>query len=136
MERLTGIGVSPGVALGRAVVLTQRTEVVRFPIPPDRVDSEVSALHQAKAASRRQLQDIRARLDHGPGAELAALFDAQLLMLDDPLLVGRAEEIIRLERVNAAWAVHRANESCRPIPTWKKQIYMKRLLMQRGELKK
>ena len=114
MERLTGIGVSPGVAVGRAVVLTQRTEVVRFPIPPDRVDREVSELHQAKAASRRQLQDIRARLDHGPGSELAALFDAQLLMLDDPLLVGRAEEIIRIERVNAAWAVHRANEElCR-----------------------
>jgi len=114
VERLTGIGVSPGVALGRAVVLTQRTEVVRFPIPPDRVDREVTALQEAKAASRQQLQDIRARLDHGPGSELAALFDAQLLMLDDPLLVGRAEEIIRGERVNAAWAVHRANEElCR-----------------------
>lgn len=114
MERLNGIGVSPGVALGRAVVLTQRTEVMRFPIPPDRVDREVTALHDAKAASRQQLQDIRARLDRGPGSELAALFDAQLLMLDDPLLVGRAEEIIRVERVNAAWAVHRANEElCR-----------------------
>jgi phosphoenolpyruvate-protein phosphotransferase (PTS system enzyme I) len=114
VERLNGIGVSPGVALGRAVVLTQRTEVMRFPIPPDRVDREVTALHDAKAASRQQLQDIRARLDRGPGSELAALFDAQLLMLDDPLLVGRAEEIIRAERVNAAWAVHRANEElCR-----------------------
>ena len=31
-------------------------------------------------------------------------------MLDDPMLVGRAEQIIRTERVNAAWAVHRAYE--------------------------
>ena len=31
-------------------------------------------------------------------------------MLDDQMLIGRAEEIIRTERVNAAWAVHRANE--------------------------
>ena len=45
---------------------------------------------------------------HGPGSELAALFDAQVLMLDDPMLIGRAEEIVRTERVNAAWAVHRA----------------------------
>ena len=44
------------------------------------------------------------------GAELAAIFDAQILMLDDALFVGRAEEIIREERVNAAWAVHRAYE--------------------------
>ena len=110
MERLTGIGVSPGVVLGRAVVLTQRTEVMRFPIPPERVDQEVAALQRAQGASRQQLQDIRARVEHGPGSELAALFDAQLLMLDDPMLIGRAETIIRTERVNAAWAVHRAYE--------------------------
>ena len=110
MERLTGIGVSPGVVLGRAVVLTQRTEVMRFPIPHERVDREVAALHQAQADSRQQLQDIRGRLNQGRGSELAALFDAQLLMLDDPMLVGRAEAIVRDERVNAAWAVHRAYE--------------------------
>lgn len=114
MERLTGIGVSPGVAIGRAVVLTQRTEVMRFPIPPDRVAQEVAALARAQEASRSQLEDICARIGEAPGTELAAVFDAQILMLDDPLLVGRAEEIIRTERVNAAWAVHRAYEElCR-----------------------
>ena len=108
MERLNGIGVSAGVVVGRAVILTQRTEVMRFPIPPERVDREVEALHTARDESRRQLQEIRARVAQGPAGELAALFDAQILMLDDPMLIGRAEEIIRTERVNAAWAVHRA----------------------------
>lgn len=110
MERLTGIGVSAGVAIGRAVILTQRTEVMRFPIPGDRVDREVKALQAARDESRRQLQDIRERVSLGHGSELAALFDAQILMLDDPMLVGNAEAIIRSERVNAAWAVHRAYE--------------------------
>jgi phosphotransferase system enzyme I (PtsI) len=111
MDRLTGIGVSPGIVVGRAVILTQRTEVMRFPIPPDRVEREVQALLAARDQSRQQLQDISARVAQGPGSELAALFDAQILMLDDPMLIGRAEEIIRTERVNAAWAVHRAYES-------------------------
>ena len=110
MERLTGIGVSAGVAVGRAVILTQRTEVMRFPIPPDRVDREVQALHAAREQSRRQLRDISDRVAQGPGSELAALFDAQILMLDDEMLIGQAEKIIRTERVNAAWAVHRAYE--------------------------
>jgi phosphotransferase system enzyme I (PtsI) len=110
VERLTGIGVSPGVAVGRAVVLTLRTEVIRFPIPPDRVEREVAALRAARAQSRRQLQDIRERLAKARGLELAAIFDAQILMLDDAHFVGRAEAIIREERVNAAWAVHRAYE--------------------------
>ncbi|HUE90419.1 MAG TPA: phosphoenolpyruvate--protein phosphotransferase [Vicinamibacterales bacterium] len=110
MQRLTGIGVSPGVAVGRAVILTLRTEAIRFPIPPERVDREVAALHAARQQSRLQLQDIRTRVQQARGAELAAIFDAQILMLDDALFVGRAEEIIRSERVNAAWAVHRAYE--------------------------
>jgi phosphotransferase system enzyme I (PtsI) len=110
VERLKGIGVSAGVAVGRAVILTQRTEVMRFPIPPDRVTREVQALIEARDRSRQQLRDIRDRVSQGPAGELAALFDAQILMLDDPMLVGKAEEIIRTERVNAAWAVHRAYE--------------------------
>ncbi len=108
MERLTGIGVSPGVAVGRAVVLTQPSEVVRFPIPPDRVEREVAAIDRARDLSRQQLQDIRNRLPEGPARDMAPLFDAQLLMLDDPLLVERAREIVRNDRVNAGWAVHRA----------------------------
>jgi phosphotransferase system enzyme I (PtsI) len=110
VERLTGIAVSPGVAIGRAVILTLRTEAVRFPIPPERVDREVALLHAARDQSRAQLQDIRERVQRARGMELAAIFDAQILMLDDALFVGRAEQIIRTERVNAAWAVHRAYE--------------------------
>jgi phosphotransferase system enzyme I (PtsI) len=110
VERLIGIGVSPGVAVGRAVILTLRTEAVRFPIPPDRVEREIAVLQAAREQSRHQLQDIRARIAKARGAEIAAIFDAQILMLDDPSLVGRAEEIVRSEQVNAAWAVHRAYE--------------------------
>lgn len=110
MERLIGIGVSPGLAVGRAVILTLRTEVIRFPIPPERVDQEVLALHSARDQSRQQLHDIRTQITRARGSDLAAIFDAQILMLDDALFVGRAEEIVRGERVNAAWAVHRAYE--------------------------
>ena len=110
MERLNGIGVSPGVVVGRAVILTQRTEVMRFPIPAERVERELQALQRAREQSKQQLHELGVRLAQGPASELAALFDAQVLMLDDQMLVGRAEEIIRTERVNAAWAVHRAYE--------------------------
>ena len=110
MERLNGIGVSPGVAVGRAVILTLRTEAIRFPIPVERVDREIAALHTARQLSRHQLEDIRDRVTKARGAELAPIFEAQILMLDDALFMGRAEEIIRDERVNAAWAVHRAYE--------------------------
>ncbi|MGE0043876.1 MAG: phosphoenolpyruvate--protein phosphotransferase [Vicinamibacterales bacterium] len=110
MERLTGIPVSPGLAIGRAVVLTERAEVLRFPIPPSRVPRELAALARAREVSKAQVAEIRDRIREAHGPDLAALFDAQLLMLDDTLFVGRAEEIVRTEQVNAAWAVHRAYE--------------------------
>ncbi len=110
MERLTGIAVSPGVVVGRAVVLTGHADVVRFPIGPERVADELQSLDRARERSHLQLQEIRDRLAQGPGHELAALFDAQLLILDDSMFLGRAQAIVRDERVNAAWAVHRAYE--------------------------
>jgi phosphotransferase system enzyme I (PtsI) len=108
VERLTGIGVSPGVAVGPALVAIQRTQVLRFPVGPDGVARELSALERARQRSRRQLEQIRRRIATARGADLAAIFDAQLLMLDDPILVGRAAAVVRNERVNAEWAVQRA----------------------------
>ena len=108
MERLKGIGVSSGVASGPALVAIQRTQVIRFPIAPDRVARELSALERARRRSHEQLQQIRRRISELKGSDLAAIFDAQLLMLDDPVLVGRAADLIAAERDNAEWAVQRA----------------------------
>ena len=108
MERLTGIGVSNGVVAGPALVAIQRTQVIRFPISPDRVARELSALERARLRSRDQLHQIRHRIAELKGADLAAIFDAQILMLDDPMLVSRAATILCEERVNAEWAVQRA----------------------------
>jgi phosphotransferase system enzyme I (PtsI) len=105
MRRLSGIGVSPGVVVGRAVILIQRARVLRYQIAPGRVDHELARLEQGRTRTRQQLSDIRANLADRRGPELAALFDAQLLMLDDPMLLPRAVEILREQRVNAEWAV-------------------------------
>jgi phosphotransferase system enzyme I (PtsI) len=108
VERLKGIGVSSGIVSGPALVAIQRTQVIRFPIAPDRVARELSALERARRRSHEQLEQIRRRIAELKGSDLAAIFDAQLLMLDDPVLVGRAADLIATERVNAEWAVQRA----------------------------
>jgi phosphotransferase system enzyme I (PtsI) len=108
VERLIGIGVSHGTAVGPALVAIQRTQVIRFPIGPDGVGRELAALDRARQRSREQLEQIRRKIATARGADLAAIFDAQLLMLEDPILFGRAESVIGEERVNAEWAVQRA----------------------------
>jgi phosphotransferase system enzyme I (PtsI) len=108
MTRLMGIGVSPGVVSGRAVILIQRAQVLRYHIPPPRLELELARLERSRSRSRDQLKDIRARVARRRGPELASIFDAQILMLDDPMLVPRAIEIMRQQHVNAEWAVQQA----------------------------
>jgi phosphotransferase system enzyme I (PtsI) len=105
VQRLKGIGVSPGIVCGRAVVLMQRAQVLRYRVAPERIPHEVERLEQGRLRSRQQLDEIRARVSRRRGPELASLFDAQLLMLDDPMLVPRAHMLVRRDHVNAEWAV-------------------------------
>src|SRR6185295_17875827 len=104
MRRLSGIGVSPGVVSGRAVILIHRAQVLRYQIPPERVERELQRLDESRVRSQEQLVDIRARVAHRR-PEMASLFNAQLLMLDDPMIVPRVVDIVREQRVNAEWAV-------------------------------
>src|SRR5688500_17807197 len=94
--------------MGPALVAIQRTQVIRFPIAPDRVARELSALDRARATSHEQLVQMRERIAAVKCTELASIFDAQLRMRDDPMLVGRAATVVCEERVNAEWAVQRA----------------------------
>jgi phosphotransferase system enzyme I (PtsI) len=110
VHRLTGIGVSPGIVAGRAVLLMESPLVIRFPIAPERVAEELARLDEARERSRRQLLEIKARVARSAGAELAYLFEAQLLMIEDPMLITRVRHLVEEQRVNAEWAVQHAFE--------------------------
>ena len=107
---LKGLGVSPGIGIGRALVLRSATRELRFRVPEALVGRELERLDEARARSREQIEHIKARIAASAGAEHAYLFDAQILMLDDEMLVDRAAAIIRDERLNAESALQRALE--------------------------
>ena len=106
--KLKGLGVSPGIGIGRALVVTKGTRNLRFRIPERLVEQELARLAAARVQSREQIAHIKERITTVAGAEHGYLFDAQLLMLDDPMLVDRAVEIVRAERLNAESALYRA----------------------------
>jgi phosphotransferase system enzyme I (PtsI) len=108
--RLNGLGVSPGVGIGKALVLKRGSQDVRFRVPQALVPRELQRLDEARARSREQIEHIKARIAGSAGGEHAYLFDAQLLMLDDAMLVDRASGIIRTECLNAESALQRALE--------------------------
>ena len=108
MFLVSGIGVAPGIAEGRAFVVRTRRRDVRYLVAADRVRPELQRLTDAQGRARRQLEAIRARLAGVAGHGAASLFEAQLLMIDDAMLVGRAAAFVRDERRNAEWALRAA----------------------------
>jgi phosphotransferase system enzyme I (PtsI) len=108
--RMNGLGVSPGIGIGKALILKRGTRDLRFRVPPWLVERELDRLESARQRSREQIEQIKQRIASSAGAEHAYLFDAQLLMLDDAMIVGRAAETIRTERLNAESALQRALE--------------------------
>ena len=108
---LQGLGVSPGVAIGRAVCLSiHHLEVYRIPIPAADVEAEVERLRDATRQTRIELEATRKRAHEQLGDGLAGIFEAQSMLLEDASFVNRVEERIRTEQVNAEWAVHKVSE--------------------------
>lgn len=107
---IEGVGVSPGVAAGRAIVARQQARDIRYRIAQSAIDRERQRLKQARVRARAELAEIRDRVSQAAGPGHASLFEAQILMLDDPLFAGRAESLIKSERLNAEWAVRRASD--------------------------
>jgi phosphotransferase system enzyme I (PtsI) len=108
MIKIAGRGVAAGTAVGRAVVAVRDGTEVRYRLAASGVERERQRLRAARERTRTQLEEISARISRTVGPAQAAIFAAQLLMLDDPLLVRRADELIRSERINGDWALERA----------------------------
>jgi phosphotransferase system enzyme I (PtsI) len=108
-----GVGVSPGVAVGRALPWHPQTapEPQRQPPPGASPDDETTRFESARSAARDQLRLLRARLVTTLGESYAAILDAQSLLVDDPVLVGEVEHSIRQDGVSASFAVHATVES-------------------------
>jgi phosphotransferase system enzyme I (PtsI) len=111
MQVLTGMGVSQGIAIGRAVCISTRlSEIDRFILDESAVEAEIERFRSALKHAQSELQRIRCRADEHLGNELAAIFDAHVLLLSDRSFIERIEDRIRTIRVNAEWAVHKIAE--------------------------
>ena len=102
---LHGLGVSSGIAIGRALLMSHATlEVSHLTISPKMVDKELARLDAAINAVKTELLLMKETTEHAP-AELAAFIDIHTMFLEDPELVEKPREIIRERRCNAEWAM-------------------------------
>ena len=102
---LTGIGVSPGIAIGEPVVHeTRPIATLRITIPSDQVEAEVLRFSTAVTSTVDRIWENRERARLQMGDEYAGIFEAHQLIATDPSFVDPVKKIIRDDRVNAEWA--------------------------------
>ncbi|EGT3686786.1 phosphoenolpyruvate--protein phosphotransferase [Clostridioides difficile] len=104
-----GIGASPGVALGKALVV-EHSELVIEKKSIDNVEAEITKLEDAVAVSKEELVKVKEKASEELGAEEAEIFEAHLLVLEDPELIGSAIDKIKTESVNAEYALNEIKE--------------------------
>lgn len=109
MQRLQGIAVSPGVAIGEALVITNEGfKIPRRFVVRDAVEAELARLDEAIAAAADQIEANRQEVSRQLGGHYAAIFSAQLQMLRDPQLRQELEALIRDRKYTPEYAVSRA----------------------------
>ncbi len=114
--RLRGIGVSPGIVLGEVVLggrvlFSSRKEYV----PPYRVPEELERLKAAVDRTRGEITAIKTQVREMVGEEHAFIFDAHLLILEDPALASGLERLIREENVRTESALAEIHEHYRSL---------------------
>ncbi len=102
---LRGVGVSPGVAFGPVMAVRWSfPEVPDRNVPPDQIETEIARVHQAVAAVLAQLAELRERTLQRAGPEEAGIFDAQMMMVQDPHFLASVEVLIRKNHLSAETA--------------------------------
>lgn len=102
---LRGVGVSPGVAFGPALVIRlDFPDVPNRAVPPAQVEEEVRRLHDAVEVVVASLRELGQRVYERAGPEEARIFDAQIEMAKDEYFLQAVEQLIRNNALSAETA--------------------------------
>ncbi|HTS00245.1 MAG TPA: phosphoenolpyruvate-utilizing N-terminal domain-containing protein, partial [Bacteroidota bacterium] len=103
---LKGVAAAPGISTGPAYLYSKLIpRVEEKSIAEEDVPSEIERLRNANARSEKELQKIHAFAEQKLGSENARIFEAQLMILADAILMGAIEQRIARELKNAEFVV-------------------------------
>ena len=101
-----GIGVSHGIAIGRAhLVSNALLEVVHYQLKPHQIEQEIARFDRAIASVKDSLENIGRQLPENAPTEMASFIQTHLAMLMDKSLSQAPKNIIQTELCNAEWAI-------------------------------
>ena len=103
MLKLKGIAASQGISFAKAYVFVEPDLSVKE-VKIEDVASEIKRFEDAIEASKKELTIIKENALASLGADKAAVFEAHLLILDDPEFMGTVKTDIESKVINAEYA--------------------------------
>ncbi|SHM83681.1 phosphoenolpyruvate--protein phosphotransferase [Caldanaerovirga acetigignens] len=106
-----GIAASPGIEIGKAFVLKEsEIKIDTANIAEEKIVGEIKRLEEGIAKSREQLIKIREKAERELGKDKAQIFDAHIMVLDDPIFMDEIREKIKSERITAENAISQVSK--------------------------
>ena len=101
---LKGIPAAGGIAYGPAFILDHQEFIVpQRTLAADEVESEVVRFEEAIEQTRREIHFLKKKIEKDMGNQHAQIFDAHLLVLDDPILREQVNQGIRDNKNSAEY---------------------------------
>ena len=106
MRRLTGIGASEGVSVGKVLLFIEEEMIIpEVKTTDSTVESELTKLDEGLKKSKTQLIAIREKVKEKMGEDKAAIFDGHIMLLEDEDLIMEVQDKIKGEGLPAAKAL-------------------------------
>ena len=106
MRRLTGIGASEGVSIGKVLLFIEEEMIIpEVKTVDSTVESELTKLDEGLKKSKTQLIAIREKVKEKMGEDKAAIFDGHIMLLEDEDLIMEVQDKIKGEGLPAAKAL-------------------------------
>ncbi|GCD12976.1 phosphoenolpyruvate--protein phosphotransferase [Clostridium tagluense] len=106
---MKGIGVSPGIVIGK-VLLKEEKKIIIEKKDIINCEDEVKRYKVAMENSKSEIQDIYNNVLKSMGEKEATIFEAHLMILEDPEMLQQIEKKIQDDKVNAEWALKEISE--------------------------
>jgi len=105
MKVFKGIPVVSGIAIGQAIISTEKQRVIHRFITPDAVEQEINRLRNGIKSAVGQLEKIRNKSERLPYKDVRLILNTHLLLTKDKKLSRLAESLIKKELINSEWAL-------------------------------
>ncbi len=123
-NKIAGLAAAPGIVIGKAYLFTkEKIEINKSEI--SNVDEAIGNLDEAVDKSKKELNKIFSIAREKMDEKRAGIFEAQLMILDDPILLGNIRERISTEKIQPEYIVADEISKYQELMIISKESYLK-----------